>query len=559
MSSHRRVYEAGDAAIVLELGTAPTAPSASAYDVDLNRAAIGIAADLRAKQPRGVRDIVPAYRSVAIYFDPVAADFEELSQALLSSEPSFSEPGRDVEVPVVYGGEAGPDLDDVASFAGCTTADVIQRHTSRAYRVFMLGFLPGFPYMAAVDDSIAAPRRATPRVRVPAGSVGIAGHQTGIYPSDSPGGWQIIGRTPLTLFDETKTPPAFFAPGDIVRFVSVAASGVGPSSATPTVVEAGSLGPSGVGGSRLGEKPDVTVLTPGLLTTVQDTGRWGHQHLGVPPAGPMDPSSHRFANQLAGNAEDAAALEVTLIGPELKFEQPVTLAIAGADLSARVGGATVDPGMSVDCKPGDVLEFGSRRAGGRAYLAFAGGIDSAPVLGSRATHVQSAMGGHEGRLLRAGDCIHVGAARRETRTIRSTRAVPPAGGARLRVMRGPQADFFDSISFDALERSRFIVSPQSNRMGYRLTGTRLPVASRSEMISGPTFTGAVQVPPSGDPILLMADRQTTGGYPQIAVVITADLPLAGQLLPGDWIEFELCTRSAAINALRAQQSEHDVW
>ena len=549
----RRICEAGDAAIVLELGDASAQPAASAYDVDLNREAIAIAGGLRARPLPGVRDVVSAYRSVAIYFDPLTADPGDLSEALLSSMASASESGRCIDVPVVYGGEAGPDLEEVAAFAGCDIGTVIARHTTRPYRVFMLGFQPGFPYMAAVDDAIAAPRKATPRVRVAAGSVGIAGHQTGIYPTESPGGWQIIGRTAVTLFDHTRTPPAFLAPGDTVRFVPVVdGTQVRSQKSEVTRHKEGGEG--------------ITVLKPGLLTTVQDGGRWGHQHLGVPPAGPMDALSHRLANRLAGNADDAAGLEVTLMGPELRLDQPVTLAIAGADLSARIDGARVAPGGSVECGPGMHLEFGARTSGGRAYVAFAGGIDVPPVLGSRATHVPSAMGGLEGRVLRAGDALHVGrplspldklgVTLSTVEGAGSTRQLA-SGGARLRVMRGPQADCFDDAAFDLLERSRFVISPQSNRMGYRLTGARVAIASRTEMVSSATFTGALQVPPSGDPILLMADRQTSGGYPQMAVIITADLPAAGQLLPGDWVEFERCSRATAIDALRAQHHDHD--
>jgi antagonist of KipI len=274
----------------------------------------------------------------------------------------------------------------------------------------------------------------------------------------------------------------------------------------------------------------------------------------------MDWRACRLANALVGNAVDAAALEVTLVGPELRFEKPSVIAVTGADLSASLDGAPLALESPQACAGGSVLRFGERRSGTRAYIAVDGGIDVPRVLGSRATHVVSGLGGIDGRALVAGDRLPLG----ETRgtVIRGPKGSAPAsrsaaGGARLRVMRGPQDDYFDESAFEMLQRTRFTISPQSDRMGYRLiAGSERKAAmcrpgpfGPGEMISDATFIGGLQIPPSGDPILLMADRQTTGGYPQIATVITADLPLAGQLAPGDWLEFTFCTRVEAITAL----------
>ena len=539
----RRVIEAGDSGLLLTFF--PCRP----FDVATNERVVTIGAALRSLDLRGVYDVVPTYHSVAVHYDPFLADLEQLKHVLATVTgvaTDFQTP-RTLEVPVVYGGESGPDLSAVAAFARCDTDTVIARHTSLAYRVFMVGFLPGFPYMARVDSSIAAPRRPSPRLRVHAGSVGIAGEQTGIYPIASPGGWQIIGRTAMTLFDPHSRRPALFAPGDTVRFVrdeagADRAARVGDEVRSPNAV------------------PAMTILKPGLLTTVQDIGRFGHQHLGVPTAGALDPIAHRNANRLVGNPEKAATLEATLVGPEIRFEQSVRIAVAGGDLSPEVNGVPMTPDAGVTCRPGSVLRFGPRTVGGRAYLAVAGGIDVSPVLGSRATHVQSGMGGI-GRPLKAGDTLGVGteaasAPRSEPIRVHFASALA-SGGTRLRVMRGPQADYFEDEAFTRLQRARFIVSSESNRMGYRLAGPRIPVGRTGEMISDATFTGALQVPPSGEPILLMADRQTTGGYPQIAIVISADIPLAAQLLPGDWIEFDLCTHTDAIAALRFRARDRD--
>jgi biotin-dependent carboxylase-like uncharacterized protein len=191
-------------------------------------------------------------------------------------------------------------------------------------------------------------------------------------------------------------------------------------------------------------------------------------------------------------------------------------------------------------------------------VAFDGGVDVAPLLGSRATHVGAALGGVEGRALARGDRLPLGSAM--ATSVSRTRSAPtikPTGGARRRVLPGPQDDFFGEPAFALLERTRFTVTPHSNRMGYRLSGSVLPRIPNREMISDAAFVGGIQVPASGEPLLLMSDRQTTGGYPQMATVITADLPLAGQLAPGDWVEFSLCTRAEAIAALRDQEAMLD--
>jgi len=186
-------------------------------------------------------------------------------------------------------------------------------------------------------------------------------------------------------------------------------------------------------------------------------------------------------------------------------------------------------------------------------VAFDGGIDTEPVLGSCATHAASGLGGTAGRPLRAGDRLPLGSGSGRSATSSTSQRDVPVGGAHLRVLPGPQADHFEPSALEALQRTRFTISPRSDRMGYRLSGGTISTRSRGDMISDVTFLGGVQIPPSGDPILLMADRQTTGGYPQLAVVITADLPAAGQLGPGDWIEFEICTRHQAMSALIAQE------
>ncbi len=531
--------EAGDSALLLELEPV--------IDARVNARAVAIAAAVRDDLIAGVRDVVPTFRSVAVYFDPLITDIRDVQASVerASMAPLADVQGRRVDIPVAYGGQWGPDLAGVAAFAGVTTDAVVKLHAERDYRVFMLGFLPGFAYLGSVEPAIAMPRHSTPRPRVRTGSVGIAGAQTAVYPLDSPGGWQVIGHTTTRMFDADRWPAALLSAGDSVRFHAE---------------EPGSRreGPLPRPSAYLANATrSIMVIDPGLFTTVQDGGRWGHQSSGVPVSGAMDWLAHRTANALVGNEPSAATLEATLAAPKLRFDQRTTLAIAGADLGAALDGARVPHYTPVSCPPGAVLRFSRRAAGARAYIAADGGIDVPRVMASRSTHVLSRIGGAGGRALQPGDRLGLGAARTmapRRRPVPETRVQTQGGGARLRVIPGPQRDFFPDAALEVLERTRFVVSTQSNRMGYRLEGAPIPRLPDHEMISDATFTGAIQVPGSGEPILLMADRQTTGGYPQVAVVITADLPLAAQLAPGDWVEFRICSRAEALSALVAQEA-----
>jgi KipI family sensor histidine kinase inhibitor len=546
-----RLRDAGDAAVLLELD--------GGIDPVVSAKAVAIADTVRRAARDGIRDVVATYRSVAVYFDPLRVDADVLRRLLQRAEQdATAQPhaGRFLEVPVMYGGALGPDLEEVATFAGLRPHQVIERHAGVEYRVYLLGFLPGFAYMGLVRPEIAIPRRATPRLRVEGGSVGIAGAQTAIYPRASPGGWQIIGRSPMPVFDPAADPPAVFAPGDRVRFVPTPpSSGAFDRAVAPAPQRTGSADTRtqapGSGARAL------VVTRPGLFTTVQDCGRWGHQSSGVPVSGALDLLSHRMANALVGNDGAAATIEVTLSGPELRMDGDATIAISGADLGATCDGASVPLDTATRVRRGATLRFGERRGGARAYVAVDGGIAVPSILGSRATHAGTALGGLDGGPLTAGDRLPLGPRRTDAMPRRrvSIGVLSRAGGARVRVLPGPQDDCFADDAFEALERTRFSIAPQSNRMGYRLVGARVPRRTGDDMISDATFVGAIQVPSSGEPILLMADRQTTGGYPQIATVISADLPLAAQLAPGDWIEFTVCSRADALAALVAQEGK----
>jgi antagonist of KipI len=309
------------------------------------------------------------------------------------------------------------------------------------------------------------------------------------------------------------------------------------------------------GGAR--RQPSVVcVIKPGMLTTIQDSGRWGFQSRGVPVAGPMDPVSHRLANALVGNDRDAAALEITLLGPELEFDDERLVAVAGAEFELALDGRPTPCNAPFIVSAGSRLCFGARGRGARAYLAVSGGIAVPPTLGSRSTHLVSAMGGGAGRALVAGDRLPLGDPARVPGMAlapQTPMVTLPDHHAQIRVLPGPQLDYFSGDALEVLQSAPYAVGHNSDRMGFRLEGPRLTHARGADIISDATPLGVLQVPASGLPILLMADRQTAGGYPKVATVIAADLAVAGQLGPADTISFIVCTPGEAMAALIAQE------
>jgi antagonist of KipI len=303
----------------------------------------------------------------------------------------------------------------------------------------------------------------------------------------------------------------------------------------------------------------LSILRPGMFTTVQDAGRWGFQSSGVPVSGALDWYSHRLANRLLGNELSSATLEVTLMGPQIRFDGATEFAVTGAEFRLTLNDVPVDMNRSVEAGSGAILKFSERLRGARAYVAVSGGIDVPEVLGSRSTHVLTRMGGHEGRALKTGDHLLIGV-RGEGRGVSATSAsfppcplplTPFTRPTTLRVIPAQEQ------LFAQLRAQRFRVSPESDRMGYRLDGGSIADAPTGELISTAVPTGAIQVPPTGQPILLMNDHATTGGYAVAGAVITADLPSAGQLAPGDWVEFEACSLETARAELRRQEAALD--
>jgi biotin-dependent carboxylase-like uncharacterized protein len=299
----------------------------------------------------------------------------------------------------------------------------------------------------------------------------------------------------------------------------------------------------------------IHVQTPGLLTTVQDLGREGFGPLGVSPSGAADPISLRLGNRMVGNADNAAALEMTLLGGAFLFPEGAVIALTGSDFGATLEGAPLNVWTSVEAKPGQTLRVGSTRSGARCYLCAQGGIVVKPFLGSASTHLLSGLGGHQGRALRKGDVLQIGPASASFRK----RAVAPRALERLsprkvlRATSGPQNDRFPGPSQQLFYESMYRVAEESNRMGLRLEGKPITQGSSGEMITEGVSIGAVQITAAGLPIILFVEQQTTGGYAKIANVISADLHNLGQLRPRDEIRFERVDWETARSLLQEQE------
>jgi biotin-dependent carboxylase-like uncharacterized protein len=297
------------------------------------------------------------------------------------------------------------------------------------------------------------------------------------------------------------------------------------------------------------------VVEPGLLTSVQDLGRIGYQRVGIPPSGPMDRAAFVVANRLLGNPDGAAALECTIKGPRLEVRRPAVVAVTGAPMGFTINGSEAPMWTTVRVQPGAVLGFQMASAGCRAYLAVAGGLDVPPALGSRATYLRGRLGGLAGRALQKGDAL---GALVSSPPARPDRAVPaslrPAYPAEreCRVILGPQDDRFTPAGIRAFLEGPYEVTPQADRMGYRLKGPTIEHARGHDIVSDGIPLGGIQVPGEGQPIVLLVDRQTTGGYTKIATVIGVDIGAIGQTRPGHRVRFRQVTLEEAQAARAAE-------
>ena len=534
----RRVIEFGDRAFLVETDDVGAAHELA--DALTDRMADGDA-------PGGVDDVAVGFASVVVVLDP---DLEQADQdAVASWLARVTEGARSGDrrghsgrrrrthiLPVVFD---GPDLDEVAAAVGNPVRRVVDLVVAADLEVSFVGFAPGFPYLTGLPGPLAdLPRRTTPRTSVPGGSLAVAAGFAAVYPRSTPGGWHLLGRTAVTLFDPDVPPHSRMAPGDRVRITVV-----GPDDVPRMVdhIERPAL--------DAGDGPCLEVLEPGLMTTVQDSGRRGCAHLGVPTAGAADPRSLTLVNLLLGNPPGSAALECTASGPTLRVEGDGHLAVVGvAPGSAEVA---VDGHPVPDCTvlpvtDGQVVCVGRVRRGLRAYLGVTGGLTTPVLFGSRSSDSLTGLGPGP---LRVGDRLGRGTGGRPRGRLVPPAVYPSDGTVTLRVLPGPHGS-----PAAGLTTTRWRVGPDIDRIG-----VRLEPAGRSRLDAGgpraslPMVTGAVQVPPDGRPIILLPDHATVGGYPVVACVVAADLALLGQLAPGDPVAFVEVDRSTAARSARAER------
>ena len=545
-----RFLRMGEQGLVAEMGRG--------IDQAVNARVQRLASALKRLDLAGILEMVPSFRSLLILFDPLLLSRRILRDTVVSlassdnSGETSAVGGQVVRLPVCYGGEFGPDLEFVARHNGLSPEEVIALHSRESYPVYMLGFLPGFPYLGGLPPRIAAPRLQTPRQMVASGSVGIAGSQTGVYPLESPGGWRIIGRTPLRLFDPFRSEPFLVSAGDRIRFdpidraVFERMAGSQEEAADPVASSLPAERPAGF----------FSVIKPGLQTTVQDRGRFGFRAFGLSPGGPMDSLAARVANLLVGNGPDAAILEMTLLGGSFRFETKSYLAVCGADMGCKLNGVPIRAWSAFSVPPGGELTFGHAVSGCRAYLAVRGGITVPTVLGSRATSLRAGIGGYGGRALRAADRVPCGL---DSGDVTAQRFLPAhlvpeyPEEIRLRVLPGPQDDLFEPDGIKTFFSSVYTVTPRNDRMGYCLDGPPVRHRNGADIVSDALCAGAVQVPGDGLPLVMTADHQTTGGYAKIGAVIGPDLSRLVQARQGTRVRFVRCSDSEAVRVLRLQE------
>ena len=481
----------------------------------------------------GVSETVQAYASLSFKFDPRESTIESMKQKVekaLGSRDVDATPKRVVKVPVCYEDQFAPDLAWVSSEKGLSREEIVKIHRSKRYTCMMLGYTPGFVFLDDVSSEIAVPRLETPRVRVPAGSVGIAGSQTGIYGVEAPGGWRLIGRTPLFMFDPDRDPPTLIEPGDNIEFEPISAAAFKSMMESIPKRRATHTG-----------TPILQVFQAGLITTVQDLGRTGYRHLGVPRSGGLDRLSQCQANYIVGNPAETPTLEI--IGGRFKARalEDILIAVTGADSPLKVNGKAMETYSAIQLRKGAEISLSWPLRGFVNYLAIAGVWDVDYTLGSFSTYVRAAFGGLEGRPLRAGDVIRATRLSKEPldRNVPEGERIKLSTGIKLRMTPGPYpAD--PSRNFDRIHRASFKVSEASDRMGFRTK----PLGSNSSSLVGgqvltiPTYPGYVQVPPDGCPIILQQDGQTSGGYFVAGVVLPEDLCRLSQLRPGEELAFE---------------------
>ena len=553
------ILDSGDAALLVDFRAYPEPLSQIHQLSEL----------LSSLSPAWLLDLIPGIDSLLValkfsnynYRDTRSVakiEIEALLKKLLSETRREAKSEVVHRIRVCYDPELAPDLLASAEKCKLTVRELINRHKNSEIRVDILGFMPGFAYCSGLDPSLNLPRLESPRTVVPTGSVAIAGLQTAIYPQPTPGGWNIIGRSPDVLFDPSKPRPSLLMAGERVEFIEIDLPEFRKIEAQNLTKLAQNMSKSKISSHA------VEVISPGLQTTIQGLPRHGFAHLALSAGGPMDLESAQLANALLGNHDDAAGLEIAGAGTKLLFHEDMWVAWVGARCISQVNGTAIPGNRPVFLRKGETLNFGTILQGYRIFLALSGGIDSEFILGGRGSHLSAGIGG---KALQKGDILYLPRAQDSSqipclKKLREAQmsfpkwsiASPALPGERvelIKVLPSIHLDILSSAEQDALWKTVWTISSQSNRMGMRLKSDFKISSSLTGISSQGIWFGTVQLPPSGQPILMMAEHQTTGGYPRLMEMVSSERSKLAQLRPGDKIQFLPITLDEAdqINAV----------
>ncbi|HGN1708187.1 TPA: 5-oxoprolinase/urea amidolyase family protein [Providencia rettgeri] len=503
----------------------PVNLSAFMVELDSLEQTMALADSLSEVSIKGIEEIIPAARTILVRYNPIITDTNELISLISLRDITKAQvkTSKQVIIPVHYNGE---DLADVAEYLGISVEEVILRHTENEYQVAFSGFAPGFGYMVSKGAQLNVPRRQSPRVRIPAGSVALAGEFSSVYPQASPGGWQLIGVTELSMWDINRPEPALVQAGMRVNFIDAAKShtsySLPPKNSEMVTSQS--------------ETSDLTVIATGLQTLFQDLGRVGQSAFGISESGGMDKSALRSANRVVGNAPDSTVLEITQGGFKAQAHRDLVVAVTGAPcvvdvITAEQQQYQVNNYQPIHLAKGDVIKLGRPNKGVRNYLAVRGGFNVKPILSSCSFDTLAQVGPAP---IKVGQSLSINSTQPQSAVslFETPAFVYPDTHdvVVLDVILGPRTDWFTQQAVENLTSQLWQVTAASNRIGLRLLGDiPLEREKQQELPSEGTCIGAIQVPANGQPVLFLNDHPLTGGYPVIGTVCEYHLDLAGQI------------------------------
>ena len=481
-------------------------------------------------------DSNPSYASLCIQYDTLKTEFEKLSQQIndlyQGIEINTNRTIKTWRIPVCYEDEFAPDMEALCKAKECSREQIIKWHTAPDYRIYFRGFLPGFLYLGGLNEKLTHPRKRIPRQQVPSGAVGIAGNQTGIYPINSPGGWQLIGQTPIRLNKSGALPAEQFQPGDSIKFYAI-------DKKEYTVIvnnekDKLSQTKTNKASNELGE---VEFLTPGLFTSLQDFGRTGYRRWGIPHGGALNRDAATKANLLLNNPKETTVLEITSLGPKLLFHDSTSLAIAGGQIRLALNDEPLSQQTIINIKKGDVLSLGKITQGARVYMAIRNGFIQDSIFGSasKVAGLQKSMRFEKGDILNFKPSANRSAANARIKLSETSNS------DLIDCFAGPEYVLLNQEQQIALTNIKFSISATATRMAFPLAPISKLLSHNFSLLTGPVIPGVVQLTPEGKLIVLMRDAQTTGGYPRVLTLTENSINKLSQKRIGQTFTFSLVT------------------